>query len=66
MTKSEQRELDKLRGWYEMGGADDIVARGLSVLFRSARTEKSRAEILNWVSLMDLLGHPEFDIFRRA
>lgn len=64
MTKSEQKEIDKLQRWWSMGGADDIVARGLAVLFRSARTEKSRAEILSCVRFMDLHIHPEFDIFR--
>jgi hypothetical protein len=63
MTKSENREMEKLLRWYAMGGADDIVARGLSVLFRSARTEKSRTEILRHVRILDLMHHSEFNIF---
>ena len=63
MTKSEQREVEKLQRWWALGGSDEIVARGLAVLFRSARTERSRSEILRHVQFMDLMHHNEFDIF---
>lgn len=63
MTKTEQREIEKLQRWWVLGGSDDIVARGFAVLFRSARTERSRSEILRHVQFMDLLHHSEFDIF---
>ena len=41
MTKSEQREVDRIKAMSPMLGLD-FMARALSALIRSARTTKSR------------------------
>jgi hypothetical protein len=44
MTKSEQREIDRIKASAHLLGFD-YMARALSTLIRSARTTKSRNEI---------------------
>ena len=44
MTKSEQREIDRIKAAGPVLG-HDFMARALSTLIRSARTTKSRNEI---------------------
>jgi hypothetical protein len=44
MTKSEQREIDRIKAAAHLSDFDEM-ARALSTLIRSARTTKSRNEI---------------------
>lgn len=61
MTKSEQREVQKLRTWTEAGlCSPGMVARILSVLVRASRTSRSRTELLQVADELGVKGHPEF------
>lgn len=64
MTKSEQRECDSLtRALLLPGLGPDYVARGLSALIRAARTERSRAALLEWAQACPgVTRSPEFII----
>lgn len=68
MTKSEQREVAKLDAIARMWPSDrpvgiDYLARAYSALIRSARTTKSRNEIINYASFVPaVVQHPEFII----
>lgn len=61
MTKSEQREVAKLQKAYELG-MDDMLARAMSALIRSAMTSKSRHELIAQAEQWELKFHPEFII----
>lgn len=61
MTKSEQREVQKLAVAHKMG-MSDMVARCLSALIRASRTSRSRAALMEYAELFGVKGHPEFII----
>ena len=61
MTKSEQREVQKLRTWAQAGlCGPGMVARVLSALVRASMTKKSRAALLQVADELGVKGHPEF------
>ena len=64
MTKSESRECLKLQAWSNFKPADiGLLARSYSALIRSARTTKSRNEIMVYaMSLPATVQHPQFII----
>lgn len=62
MTKSEQRECDKLAAARAYGLGDDYVARILSALIRAARTERSRTALLAAAQREGVISSPEFII----
>ena len=59
MTKAEIKELDNIE-LHLMLGNKASAALGLSALFRSAMTKKSKQELLNVALKLDLLNHPDF------
>jgi hypothetical protein len=61
MTKSEQREVAKLQKAYELG-MDDMLARAMSALIRSAMTAKSKKELIAQAEQWELKFHPDFII----
>jgi len=63
MNKSEQREVEMIRK-YIIVGMTDTAARALSALIRAARTNKSRAALMELAgsSGWGLINHPEFII----
>ena len=61
MTKSETREVNVIIKYHAAGLETDWVARALSALVRSARTNKSRNELLTVAAgFPAVLQHPEF------
>ena len=60
MTKSEQREIPRIR-YYVTMGAHDVAARSLSALIRAA-SSRSRAALLAEARALSLTSHPEFII----
>ena len=59
MNKSERREVANLVVLHKHG-LKDTVARGLSALVRSARTNKSAQEILEYAEILSVKNHPDF------
>ena len=64
MTKSESRECLKLQAWSKFPNPDiGLLARSYSALVRSARTIKSRNEILTYAAAVPaVVQHPQFII----
>ena len=62
MNKSETREIVKLATWHKAGVQADIIARGLSALIRSARTNKSRTALMEYAPIFAVTNHPDFII----
>jgi hypothetical protein len=62
MTKSETREIVKLATWHKVGAPADIIARSLAALIRAARTNKSRAALLEYAPIFAVAAHPDFVI----
>lgn len=62
MNKSETREVVKLAQYRELGAGADLIARSLSALIRSARTNKSRTAMLQYADIFGVRSHPEFII----
>jgi hypothetical protein len=62
MTKSESREALKLQAWARFPNPDiGTLARSYSALIRSARTAKSRNEILVYAAAVPaIVQHPDF------
>ena len=65
MTKSESREALKLQAWSRFPQLDAeliaTLARSYSALIRSARTTKSRNEIMIYAAAVPaIVQHPEF------
>jgi hypothetical protein len=60
MNKSEIRELSKIEQYHAAGLGLDFVARALSSLIRSARTNKSAAALREHAARLGVVGHPEF------
>jgi hypothetical protein len=61
MTKSEQREIDRIKASAPLLGFD-YMARALSTLYRAARTAKSRDEIYSVVYAYGAYKSTEFII----
>jgi len=59
MTKSEKAEVLKLYTYKRMG-ADDIVARSICTLIRSARTERSLIDLRAQADMLEVTQHPEY------
>ena len=59
MNKSELREVANLAVMHKMG-MSDTVARGLSSLVRSARTNKSAIALLEYADIFGVKNHPDF------
>lgn len=61
MSKHEARQIEMIRQYVRLG-MDDTAARSLSSLVRSARSEKSRAELMKLAGPQGfgLINHPEF------
>ena len=62
MSKYETREIAKLVSWHQAGAPADMIARSLSALIRAARTNKSRAALLEYADLFGARSNPEFII----
>lgn len=62
MTQSETREIIKLATWHKLGAPADMIARSLSALIRAARTNKSRAALLEYAPIFAVTSHPDFII----
>jgi hypothetical protein len=60
MTKSETREIQKIKAYMAAGLGADFAARALSSLYRAARSATSRLEILTIADQYDVIYHPEF------
>ena len=61
MNKSEKRESEKLAIMHKLG-MKDTIALSLSALIRSARTNKSKAELLPLAVVYGVRFHPQFII----
>lgn len=59
MTKQEQRDLLTLYTYHRMGMID-TVARGLSALIRSARTERSMIALRKHADILEVTQHSEY------
>jgi len=62
MNKNETREVNKLQQYQAMGADVGMLARSLSALIRSARTNKSRDALMSYVTMFGVSGHPDFII----
>jgi hypothetical protein len=60
MNKSEIREVSKIAQYRAAGLGADFVARALSALIRAARTNKSRAALMEYAQIFAVADHPEF------
>ena len=60
MTKSEIREITKIAQFRAAGIGADYVARALSALIRSARTNKSAAALREYADIFGVANPPEF------
>ena len=62
MTKSETREIIKLHAYAGAGADAAMLARSLSALIRAARTNKSRAALMQYAPVFGVTNHPDFII----
>lgn len=60
MNKAETREITKMQQFQSMGADVGMLARSLSALIRSARTNKSRDALMSYVTAFGVAGHPDF------
>jgi hypothetical protein len=60
MTKSEIREVQKIKQYHAAGLGIDFVARALSSLIRSARNNRSKIELSRIAADLECQRHPEF------
>ena len=60
MNKAETREIAKLQQFQAIGADVGMLARSLSALIRSARTDRSRNALLDYVPTFGVDGHPDF------
>ena len=60
MNKNETREITKLQQYQAIGADVGMLARSLSALIRSARTNKSRDALMSYVTTFGVSGHPDF------
>ena len=60
MTKSETREINKIIKYHAAGLGADYLARALSSLYRAARSDKSKNEIMAVAVAYRVVSHDEF------
>ena len=60
MTKSEIREVQKIKQYCAAGLGTDFAARALSALIRAARNNRSKIELSRVAADMECQRHPEF------
>lgn len=61
MTKSEQREVFKLKQWHQAGLVDvDTLARSMSALIRAAMTNRSKIELSRVAAELKCDKHYDF------
>jgi len=60
MTKSEQREVAKIKQFCAAGLGTDYAARALSALIRAAMTNRSKIELSRVAADLECQRHPEF------
>ena len=60
MTKSEIREVQKIKQYHAAGLGLDFCARALSALIRAARTNKSKIELSRVAADIGCQRHSEF------
>jgi hypothetical protein len=59
MTKNETRELQMAQTYID-NNMTDTAARSVSSLIRSAKSMKSKYELVHFAKKHNLLAHPEF------
>ena len=59
MTKSEAKELTKIKLFHQMGH-HDTAARSLAYLIRATKTSTNKAEFYKTAQALKLINHPEF------
>lgn len=62
MNRHEANEVANLTRYQRAGVQPGMIARSMSALIRSARTNKSRTELLRQAAVFGVIGHPEFII----
>jgi len=62
MTKSENREILLCIKYFDAGLGVDYLARALSGLYRAARSNKSKTEIMAVAVAYRVVSHDEFII----
>lgn len=60
MNKSEIREIAKIVAYHKAGLEAEWVARALSALIRAARTNKSKAALLEYADILNVRNNSEF------
>lgn len=60
MTKSEIKEIAKIKAYVAAGLGLDFAARAISSLIRCARTNKSKIELSRVAADMECQHHPEY------
>ena len=60
MTKSEIREVQKIKQYCAAGLGTDFAARALSALIRAARNNRSKIELSRVAADLECQRHPEF------
>lgn len=60
MTKSEIREVQKIKQYCAAGLGTDFAARALSALIRAARNNRSKIELSRVAAYLECQRHPEF------
>ena len=60
MTKSEIREVQKIKQYHAAGLGLDFCARAISALIRAARTNKSKIELSRVAADIGCQRHSEF------
>ena len=60
MTKSEIREVQKIKQFHAAGLGLDFCARAISALIRAARTNRSKIELSRVAADIGCQRHPEF------
>ena len=62
MTKSEKREVAKIKQFHAAGLGVDYAARAMSALIRAAMTNQSKIELSRVAADLDCQRHPAFVI----
>jgi hypothetical protein len=60
MTKSEIREIQKIKAYVAAGLGVDFAARAISALIRAARTNRSKIELSRVAADLGCQHHAEF------
>jgi hypothetical protein len=59
MTKSEAKELTKIKLFHSMGH-HDTAARSLAYLIRATKTSSNKAEMMKTAEALKLTANPDF------